>query len=156
MCRSPLRVYSMLASTCTCSRERTAFSCPAQALVGISMVISPAAFSSLQDAFKWKRTRRKQLLVRRPPWCWLFLPGWFRIVKTHEAGLFVEVSCHTVCPAMTTSIYINADLKTFGYLKKTKKKTELIKSIPDLNDTQMINILCEKENQFVFLLFSNR
>lgn len=52
MCRSPLLVYSMLASTCTCSNERTAFSCPAQALVGISIVISPAAFSSLRSSLK--------------------------------------------------------------------------------------------------------
>ncbi len=57
MCRSPLLVYSMLASTCTCSNERTAFSCPAQALVGISIVISPAAFSSLWDVLKQQRMR---------------------------------------------------------------------------------------------------
>lgn len=52
MCRSPLLVYSMLASTCTCSNERITFSCPAQALVGISIVVSPADFSSLWGALK--------------------------------------------------------------------------------------------------------
>lgn len=47
MWRSPLRVYSMLTSTCTCSKDTTEFACPAQALVGISMDISPAAFNGL-------------------------------------------------------------------------------------------------------------
>lgn len=50
MCRSPLLVYSMLASTCTCSSDLIAFSWPSQALVGISIEISPAAFSSLRVA----------------------------------------------------------------------------------------------------------
>lgn len=47
MWRSPLRVYSMLTSTCTCSKDTTEFACPAQDLVGISMDISPAAFNGL-------------------------------------------------------------------------------------------------------------
>lgn len=47
MCRSPLRVYSMLTSTCTCSKDTTEFACPAQALAGISIDISPAAFNGL-------------------------------------------------------------------------------------------------------------
>lgn len=58
MCRSPLLVYSMLASTCTCSSDLMAFPWPWQALVGISMEISPAAFSSLRSRTKNSRTKR--------------------------------------------------------------------------------------------------
>ena len=45
--RSPLREYSIVASNCTCSRDLIAFSCPSQALVGISMITSPLAFRAL-------------------------------------------------------------------------------------------------------------
>lgn len=50
MWRSPLLVYSMLASTCTCSNEKIAFVWPVHALVGISMLISPAAFRGLEQS----------------------------------------------------------------------------------------------------------